>query len=130
VKEKAAQEKEFYQRQISMSRGGSRRAGDRNEFSNPQQVGPDGWAVAGSGSGPPRPPPKAGDLSNFGKTQPMSLWPGANNLFCMGNFGTMGTGSKLSSEERHANSNRAASVSGAPGMQTPLINPGTPLVFY
>ena len=62
-----------------MSRGGSRRGGDRgSEFSNPQQVGPDGWAVAGSGSGPPRPPPKAGDLTNFGKinkTQPMTFGP-------------------------------------------------------
>ena len=46
---------------------------------------------------------------------------GASNLLSMGNFGTimMGTGSKLSSEERYANStNRAASsVSGASGMQ-------------
>ena len=61
-----------------MSRGGSRRDGDHNKFNNPQQVGPDGWAVAGSGSGPPRPPPKAGDLSNFGKiskTQPMTFGP-------------------------------------------------------
>ena len=61
-----------------MSRGGSRRGGDRNDFSNSQQVGPDGWAVAGSGSGLPRPPPKAGDLSNFGKiskTQPMTFEP-------------------------------------------------------
>ena len=45
-----------------MSRGGSRRGGERGEFS---QQGADGWAVAGNG--PPRPPPKAGDLSNFGK---------------------------------------------------------------
>ena len=43
-----------------MSRGGSRRGGERGE----PQVGPDGWAVAGSAS---RAPPKAGDLSNFGK---------------------------------------------------------------
>ncbi|EGO00819.1 hypothetical protein SERLA73DRAFT_178765 [Serpula lacrymans var. lacrymans S7.3] len=65
AKEKAAQEKESYQRQMSMSRGGSRRGGERG---GDAQVGPDGWAVAG-GSGPPRPPPKAGDLSNFGKIQ-------------------------------------------------------------
>ena len=61
-----------------MSRGGSCRGGDRSGYSIPQQVGPDGWAVAGSGSGPPRPPPKAGDLSNFGKinkTQPMTFGP-------------------------------------------------------
>jgi translation initiation factor 4G len=31
----------------------------------------------------------------------------------MGNFATMGSGSKLSSEKRYANSNRAASVNGA-----------------
>jgi translation initiation factor 4G len=55
-----------------MSRGGSRRGGDRGASD-----GPDGWAVAG-GSGPPRPPPKAGDLSNFGKinkTTPMTFGP-------------------------------------------------------
>ena len=45
-----------------MSRGGSRRGGDRGEFS---QQGVDGWAVAGNGG--PRAPPKVGDLSNFGK---------------------------------------------------------------
>lgn len=58
-----------------MSRGGSRRGGDRNDFAQP---GPDGWAVAGGASGPPRPPPKAGDLSNFGKIskgQPMTFGP-------------------------------------------------------
>ena len=79
AKEKAAQEKESYQRQISMSRGGSRRGGDRGDFNNSQQqVGPDGWAVAGSGSGPPCPPPKAGDLSKFGqisKIQPLTFGP-------------------------------------------------------
>jgi hypothetical protein len=57
-----------------MSRGGSRRGGDRSDH---PPVAPDGWAVAG-GSGPPRPPPKAGDLSNFGKinkTQQMTFGP-------------------------------------------------------
>ncbi|KAJ7072794.1 hypothetical protein C8F01DRAFT_1012705 [Mycena amicta] len=65
AKEQAAKvEKDSYQRTISMSRGGSRRGADRGEFQGP---GPDGWTnVAGSGNGP-RPPPKAGDLSNFGK---------------------------------------------------------------
>ncbi|KAH7928676.1 hypothetical protein BV22DRAFT_1126335 [Leucogyrophana mollusca] len=70
AKEKAVAEKESYQRQMSMSRGGSRRGGDRN-----QELGPDGWAVAGS---VPRPPPKAGDLSNFGKINkaaPMTFGP-------------------------------------------------------
>ncbi|KAH7909368.1 ARM repeat-containing protein [Hygrophoropsis aurantiaca] len=70
AKEKASAEKESYQRQLSMSRGGSRRGGERN---NPE-FGPDGWAVAGQA----RPPPKAGDLSNFGKINkaaPMTFGP-------------------------------------------------------
>ncbi|KAF5380586.1 hypothetical protein D9615_004672 [Tricholomella constricta] len=64
AKEKVTAEKESYQRQISVSRGGSRRGDDRGDY---PQIGPDGWAVAG-GNSPPRPPPEAGDLSNFGKT--------------------------------------------------------------
>ncbi|KAG6841406.1 hypothetical protein C0991_011300 [Blastosporella zonata] len=58
-----------------MSRGGSRRGGDRGDSS---QANADGWAVAGGGNGPPRPPSKAGDLSNFGKinkTTPMTFGP-------------------------------------------------------
>ncbi|TFK44920.1 hypothetical protein BDQ12DRAFT_708734 [Crucibulum laeve] len=73
AREKAASEKD-YRNNASMSRGGSRRGGDRSDFA---QVGPDGWAVAGN-SGPPRPPPKAGDLSNFGKISkgaPMTFGP-------------------------------------------------------
>jgi translation initiation factor 4G len=41
-------------------------------------VARNGWAVAGSGSGLPRRPPKAGDLSNFGKiskAQPLTFGP-------------------------------------------------------
>lgn len=56
-----------------MSRGGSRRGGERG---GEAQVGPDGWAVAGGSQ--PRPPPKAGDLSNFGKISksgPMTFGP-------------------------------------------------------
>ncbi len=55
-----------------MSRGGSRRGGERGDHA---QVGPDGWAVAGAA---PRPPPKAGDLSKFGridKSAPMTFGP-------------------------------------------------------
>lgn len=57
-----------------MSRGGSRRGGNRDatEVSHP-----DGWSVAGN-SAPPRQQPKAGDLSNFGKiskTTPISFGP-------------------------------------------------------
>jgi translation initiation factor 4G len=73
AKEKAAAEAQNYQRQISMSRGGSRRGGDRNAES-----GPDGWTMAGGSV--PRPPPKAGDLSQFGKitkAAPMVLGPGS-----------------------------------------------------
>ncbi|KAK0494867.1 armadillo-type protein [Armillaria luteobubalina] len=63
AKEKAVQEKESYQRQMSMFRGGSRRGGERGEY---PQVGADGWAVASNNSAP-WPPPKAGDLSKFGQ---------------------------------------------------------------
>ena len=51
-----------------MSRGGSRRGGDRGDG----QVGPDGWAVAGGAAS--RPAPKAGDLSQFGDTGALSNW--------------------------------------------------------
>ena len=54
-----------------MSRGGSRRGGDRNAES-----GPDGWTTAGGSVA--RPPPKAGDLSQFGKISkaaPMVMGP-------------------------------------------------------
>ena len=43
-----------------MSRGGSKRGAERAP-----ELGPDGWAVAGSSQS--RPPSKAGDLSQFGK---------------------------------------------------------------
>jgi translation initiation factor 4G len=76
AKEKQAQEKDAYMRQnASMSRGGSRRGGNRDtaEVSHP-----DGWSVAGSGAPPRQQPPKAGDLSQFGKiskTTPISFGP-------------------------------------------------------
>ncbi|EIM91293.1 ARM repeat-containing protein [Stereum hirsutum FP-91666 SS1] len=69
VKDKAAKDKEFRERQMSI--GGSR-GGDRGE---PQQIGPDRW---GTTSGPNRPPPKAGDLSHFykiAKSTPMRFGP-------------------------------------------------------
>jgi translation initiation factor 4G len=87
-----------------MSRGGSRRGGDRGEFA---QVGPDGWAVAGSGSGAPRPPPKVGDLSNFGKIskgQPMTFGPGS--VFA----GKKGTESKRESISRTSSSSNMFSM--------------------
>jgi translation initiation factor 4G len=49
------------ERAMNMSRGGSRRGGDRGG------EGSDGWAVAGNAA--PRAPPKAGDLSRFGKIE-------------------------------------------------------------
>jgi translation initiation factor 4G len=111
-KPKAAQEKELYQRQISMSRGGSRRrGGDRSEFSNSQQVGPDGWAVAGGGSSAPRPPPKAGDLSNFGKiskTQPMTF--GLSSVFA----GKKGAENKRESISRTSSSSNMFSMLSSP----------------
>jgi translation initiation factor 4G len=82
------------------------------------------------GSGHHRPssavPPSRQASIGLGFTPSALGKPGANNLFSMGNFGTMGAGSKLSSsEERYANSNRAASVSGAPGMQYTSNRPST-----
>ncbi|KAF7792743.1 hypothetical protein EIP86_003841 [Pleurotus ostreatoroseus] len=77
AKEKASQEKEQYQRTLSMSRGGSRRGAERGEH---QQVGPDGWAVAGGAA--QRPPSKAGDLSQFGKiTKNTSMTFGPSSVF-------------------------------------------------
>ncbi|KAF8891816.1 armadillo-type protein [Infundibulicybe gibba] len=70
---------ESYQRQIDMPPGGSRRGNDRH---NLQQNGRDGWAEARSGSGPPRPLLKVGDLSNFSKiskSTPMTFGP--TNIF-------------------------------------------------
>ncbi|SJK97983.1 uncharacterized protein ARMOST_01239 [Armillaria ostoyae] len=73
TEEKAAQEKEAYQRQMSMSRGRSRQGGERGEF---PQVGADGWAVA-SGNSAPRPPSKASNLSKFGQIRgaPLTFGP-------------------------------------------------------
>ena len=57
----------------SMSRGGSRRGGNRDGAEAPH---PEGWSIAGGA--PPRQQPKAGDLSQFGKISkatPMSFGP-------------------------------------------------------
>ena len=74
-------EKEAANRTLTMSRGGSRRGGDRGG-GPPGEPQADGWSVAGGST--PRPPPKAGDLSNFGKINksgpvvmgPSSVWAG------------------------------------------------------
>ncbi|KAH9485515.1 Eukaryotic translation initiation factor 4 gamma [Psilocybe cubensis] len=122
AKEKAAAEKESYQRQISMSRGGSRRGGDRNDFN---QVNPDGWAVAGGGSGPSRPPPKAGDLSNFGKiskAQPMTFGP--SSVFA----GKKGAENKRESISRTSSSSNMFSMLSAQGAESsePATKPAEP----
>ena len=94
-----AQIKESYNRQIRMSRGG-----DRGEFA---QVGPDGWAVAGSSSGAPRPPPKLSDLSDFGqisKAQLMAFDP------CRVFAGKTGTKSKQESISRTSSSANMFSI--------------------
>jgi translation initiation factor 4G len=79
----------------------------------------------GSGHRPPSAVPPSRQASiGLGFNSSALGKPGASNLFSMGNFAT-GAGSKLSSEERYANSNRAASVSGAPGMQYTSNRPST-----
>ena len=55
-------------RTLSMSRGGSRRGGERGDHT---QVAPGGWAVAGGPAA--RPASKAGDLSKFGKIDKSAL---------------------------------------------------------
>jgi len=73
AKDRLAAEKESFNRQASMSRGGSRRGCERN-----QEFGPDGWAAAGGSVSRPPPNPKAGDLSQFGKVSknaPMVMGP-------------------------------------------------------
>ncbi|KAF8845924.1 ARM repeat-containing protein [Paxillus ammoniavirescens] len=70
---KAVADAQNYQRQISMSRRGSRRDGDRST-----KFGPDGWTSAGSAV--PKPPSTGGDLSQFGKISkgaPMVMGPGS-----------------------------------------------------
>ncbi|KAG6920218.1 hypothetical protein DXG01_004987 [Tephrocybe rancida] len=103
AKEKAAAEKDSFNRQISMSRGGSRRGGDRGDL---PQVGPDGWAVAG-GNGPPRPPPKAGDLSSFGKiTKNTTMTFGPSSVFA----GKKGAENKRESVSRSSSSSNMFSM--------------------
>lgn len=99
-----------------MSRGGSRRGGDRNDG---QQIGPDGWAVAGSA---PRAPPKAGDLSKFGQiskpvANPTSLGP--NSVFATKKDNKRESVARQSSTNMFhmlgANPELASEVAAAPG---------------
>lgn len=99
AKEKAAAEKESFNRQISMSRGGSRRGDNRN-----QEHGPDGWAVAG-GNSVPRAPPKAGDLSQFGK-----ISKGPAMAMVMGPSGVFAAGKKDSKRETLSRTNSSSNM--------------------
>jgi translation initiation factor 4G len=93
---------------MSMSRGGSRRGADRNQLD--QQAGPDGWAVAGGSTGPPRPPPKAGDLSNFGKiNKPALMTFGPSSVFA-GKKESKGGGGGPESLSRTASSSNMFSM--------------------
>ncbi|KAG6850865.1 hypothetical protein H0H93_007483 [Arthromyces matolae] len=98
AKEKAAAEKDAYTRQISMSRSGSRRGGDRGDY---PQVNPDGWAVAGGNAA--RPPTKAGDLSNFGKIN--------KNTAAALTFGPSSVFTKKGSENKRESISRSSSSS-------------------
>ncbi|KAJ3523992.1 hypothetical protein NM688_g8638 [Phlebia brevispora] len=132
AKEKASQEKEQYQRTLSMSRGGSRRGGDRGDHS---QVGPDGWSVAGNIA--PRPPTKAGDLSNFGKiNKTTSMTFGPSSVFAAGKnekkrestisrTGSVNMFSMLSQNPELANEVQAQSKSSRPPSRKPSIDLGT-----
>lgn len=89
---------------MSMSRGGSKRGGDRGEY---QQ---DGWNVAGGASNVPRPPPKAGDLSKFGKissntSAPMTFGPASV-------FSGKKEGKKETLSRANSNSNMFSMLSG------------------
>ncbi|VDC02695.1 unnamed protein product [Peniophora sp. CBMAI 1063] len=103
AKEKAAQDSHAAMaRNNPMTRGGSRRGDNRNDG---PVIGPDGWAIAGSGSGAPRAPPKAGDLSKFGqinKQQPMTFGP--SGVFAKGKKDGAGS-------VREGSMSRTASVS-------------------
>lgn len=95
-----------------MSRGGSRRGADRSDF-NAQ---PDGWAIAGGSGGLPRPPTKAGDLSQFGKfnkTAGGSMTFGPNSVFAKkDNKGQGREGTPLS--RTNSSSNMFSMLSGNP----------------
>jgi translation initiation factor 4G len=98
-----------------MSRGGSKRGGERGQFD--QQAGPDGWAVAGGSTGPPRPPPKAGDLTNFGKiNKSATMTFGPSSVFAgkKENKGTTGRPESLS--RTASNSNMFSMLSQNPEM--------------
>ncbi|KAI0250910.1 hypothetical protein BJV78DRAFT_1282825 [Lactifluus subvellereus] len=99
AKEKLAQEKDSYMRQnASMSRGGSRRGGNRDTA---EAALPDGWSLAGTNA--TRPPPKAGDLSQFGKINkatPMTFGP--SSIFA---------GKKGDSKNRDSSMSRTPSMS-------------------
>ena len=81
AKQRAQAEKEAANLSLAMSRGGFRRGGGRGAGPAGEQQA-EGWSVAGESAS--RPPPRAGDLSNFGKINkpgpvvmgPSSVWAG------------------------------------------------------
>ncbi|OBZ69853.1 Eukaryotic translation initiation factor 4 gamma [Grifola frondosa] len=133
AKEKAANEMDAYQRTLKMPSGSSRRDAKQGEYA---QTGPHSWATIGSSA--PRPPPKAGDLSDFGKINKTALMtfgprstfagketkresPGSMNMFTM-----LGQNPELAAESPLSKSiqspNRKASLtlsqSGVPEVPT------------
>lgn len=113
-----------------MSRGGSRRGGERGDHT---QVGPDGWAVAGGSQ--PRPPTKAGDLSNFGKiskTASSSMTFGPSSVFTTKKEGkresvprTGNMFSMLSQNAELAGEYQASSKSSRPPSRKPSVDLGS-----
>lgn len=72
-KDGASAEKELYQRQMAMAWSTSGRGGSKSQFDE---------QVVGGSTGPPRRPPNAGDLSNFGKmNKPVPMTFGPSSVF-------------------------------------------------
>ncbi|KAF7315030.1 MI domain-containing protein [Mycena indigotica] len=107
---KEAAKAETYQRTISMSRGGLRCSAERGDFQGPWH---DSWTnVQSSGSGP-RPPPKAGDLSQIGKmgSSSKACLPGPSSVFSGRKDGRRESLSRTSSNSNMSSSNMFSMLS-------------------
>ena len=105
-RERAAQDSQAHRGQYSMSRGGSKRGLDRGS-----EPGPDGWAVAGGSQ--LRPPPKAGDLSQFGKISKVaSMVMGPSSVFA---------GKKDSKRESMSRTNSSSNMFSMLSQNTELV---------
>ena len=105
-RERAAQDSQAHRGQYSMSRGGSKRGLDRGT-----EPGPDGWAVAGGSQ--LRPPPKAGDLSQFGKINKVaSMVMGPSSVFA---------GKKDSKRESMSRTNSSSNMFSMLSQNTELV---------